>query len=327
MRLSRLPPLLVCCLLALAMLSDPARAQWHSCGLIVCDEPHHQLNPAVVADSQGGTIVLWDDRRGGPDIYALRLDAAGNVVLPWPATGAALTDTLTSQYFVAAVSDGADGAIAVWIDYRNGNVDVYAQRVTAGGEIAPGWPRNGVPICTAADNQTVTGIVTDGAGGAIIVWFDHRDGLRSRAYVSRVTADGAIAPGWSQDGAPVTEVSRNQSYPVLAPDGQHGAIVAWSEIRNGQTDDVFAQRVSGAGEMLWGADGDTISSITDNISERSVSIAPDGSGGAILAWERENWHTALISMRSGLRQRAFRPPVGLPAAFPFVWQSARKWPR
>lgn len=89
------------------------------------------------------------------------------------------------------VSDGAGGAIITWQDLRNGyNYDIYAQRINASGVVQ--WTVNGVAICSALNDQLYPTIISDGAGGAIITWQDHRSGSNLDIYASRVFHDGEL---------------------------------------------------------------------------------------------------------------------------------------
>src|SRR5512139_533528 len=85
----------------------------------------------------------------------------------WAGNGVALCTATGNQQNPQIAPDGAGGAIVTWQDGRSGGGDIYAQRVRADGTADPGWPAQGVALCTAAFNQTVPQIVTDGAGGAI----------------------------------------------------------------------------------------------------------------------------------------------------------------
>ena len=93
------------------------------------------------------------------------------------------------------------------LDNAPDQFDVYVQRVTASGMIAPGWPGDGVPVCTNPEIQDAVGIAPDGAGGVYVAWQDTRDYFvdfhRRDIYLQRVTHDGSIPPGWSLDGIPV----------------------------------------------------------------------------------------------------------------------------
>ena len=86
------------------------------------------------------------------------------------------------------VSDGSDGAIVYWLDYREdyGNIThdaIYAQLIDGNGKSV--WPLNGVPVCTADGNQTTPRAIAGGGGGAVIVWTDSR-GESPDIYIRRV---------------------------------------------------------------------------------------------------------------------------------------------
>ncbi len=55
----------------------------------------------------------------------------------WTADGVPLCVEVGNQEILAIASDGAGGAIVAWQDGRSGNNDIYAQRVTHSGEVAP----------------------------------------------------------------------------------------------------------------------------------------------------------------------------------------------
>src|SRR5258706_1764817 len=103
----------------------------------------------------------------------------------WINNGTAICLAAGGQYSPVAVSDGAGGAIITWFDQRAGNSDIYAQRIDAAGVVK--WTGDGVAICTAAGNQNTPAIVSDGAGGAIITWYDLRAGTFD-IYVQRVNS-------------------------------------------------------------------------------------------------------------------------------------------
>jgi hypothetical protein len=59
--------------------------------------------------------------------------------------------------------------------------------------------------------------------------------------------------------------------------------MAWVDFRSGVSDDVYAQRVNSAGAVLWNVDGTVVTAAAEN--QRSHAIAPDNTGGVIVAWE------------------------------------------
>jgi subtilisin family serine protease len=69
--------------------------------------------------------------------------------------------------------------------------------------------------------------------------------------------------------------------PPSVSDGSGGAFYVWVDTRKGNPD-LFMQRVDSSGTPLWPADGVPLTSAAG--AETRVTIIPDGSGGAIVAW-------------------------------------------
>lgn len=189
------------------------------------------------------------------------------------------------QNFPAIIADGVNGAIIVWQDHRNGNWDIFAQRLDA--ERMPQWTGNGVAICTEASNQGGKNgggegrpqLVSDGAGGAIIVWRDERGGNTADIFAQHIDANGNVQ--WQTNGVPICTASGEQSTPTLVSDGTGGAIITWEDFRN-VIADIYAQRIDASGAVQWTADGVVISSAQDQ--QRTPKIVSDAAGGAIIAW-------------------------------------------
>jgi hypothetical protein len=246
--------------------------------------------PAIVSDGAGGAIVTWDDFRSGGanyDIYAQHALASGVVDPAWPVNGRALCTAVNNQGDATIVSDGTGGAIVAWSDSRIavGELnDIYAQHVLASGTVDPAWPVDGAALCTAARHQVGPVIVSDGAGGAIVTWFDYRSGSSWDIYAQHVLAAGAVDPAWPVDGAPLCTAANEQSYPTIIPDGAGGAIVTWIDYRSGTHSDIYAQHVlaSGVVDPAWPVDGGAICTAAN--SQGSPTIVSDGTGAAIITW-------------------------------------------
>jgi hypothetical protein len=136
-------------------------------------------------------------------------------------------------------------------------------------------------VSAAPDDQTSPQLVADGSGGAIIVWTDMRNLATSGIDIFAQRLDSAGVPQWDANGVQVTG-DADQFNAQVAPDGNGGVIVAWEDDRNGFSD-VFAQRLDGSGALLWAFDGAPVSQAADNQSV--PQLIPDGSGGAIVAWQ------------------------------------------
>ncbi|MDH4038151.1 MAG: T9SS type A sorting domain-containing protein [Candidatus Krumholzibacteria bacterium] len=272
-------PIVLILALLIPGLPRSARSAWTPGGSPVSAAVENQTGPVTVPDGAGGAIVAWGDyRSGGSDIYAQRIDATGNPL--WTLDGVALCTNDRVQSQPTIVSDGAGGAIVAWTDYRNGtSADLYAQRVSAAGTVL--WTADGVAVCTAADEQVGTPMVSDGAGGAIITWHDYRSGSGyTDIHAQRINASGT--PQWTIDGVAICTAANHQTLPVIDTDGAGGAIIAWQDGRGGGNNDIYAQRVNAAGVPQWTADGVILCGLS--AGQIAPVILSDGAGGAIVTW-------------------------------------------
>ena len=189
------------------------------------------------------------------------------------------------------VSDGAGGAVVIWEETVSfDNVDIYAQRVDRRGNLM--WNAGGVPICTAANPQPIYNVVSDGAGGAIIFWIDFRDAefggepptwLNNAIYAQRVDSLGSTQ--WVENGIEIRPILGLGVFTIEAAavsDDSGGAIFAWGDMRDGGRN-IFAQRVTGTGDLLWGEDGIKVNG-SWNLRNGTPYMVKDGVGGAIIKY-------------------------------------------
>jgi hypothetical protein len=136
----------------------------------------------------------WGDwRADDADIYAQRLNGAG--VPQWAADGIPLHVQPGQQRHPGVVADGNGGAILVWQEKRNGNYDMRATRVD--GQNVTVWPP--MTVCEAIHRQFGPHVVSDSAGGAVVVWQDERNNLgRAEFFVQRLDPLGV--PLWTPGG-------------------------------------------------------------------------------------------------------------------------------
>ncbi len=262
---------------------------WMADGIPLCTATRAQFTPAVISDGAGGAIACWQDRRAGlGDIYVQHVDAGGNVL--WTVNGVALCTDPEDQFPPVIVTDSNFGAIVAWADLRNGNRDIFAQRIDLSGAVQ--WTANGVGLCTQPGDQNNPSIASDRSstlraaggvpGGAIVVWDDLRGGANQDIYAARIDAAGNLP--WTLDGVPVCVTFANQTKPVITADGANGALIAWQDHRNHTVDsDVFAQRIDTNGSPQLDFNGTLLCGETN--SQFDPVIAPSDAGSGIVAWE------------------------------------------
>ena len=273
-------------LLLLVMFLGGQAVAWTPDGIPVCTASQDQRYPDLITDGLGGVIVTWQDyRSGNRDVYAQRVNSLGEV--QWLTNGVPVCVETNTQEDPMIISDGVNGCIITWEDGRGSDYNIYAQRVEHNGLYA--WTANGVRICGASRGQYSPRIVSDGFGGAIIVWRDNRHFTSSRPdiYAQLVNPVGVIQ--WDQDGVPVCTADRSQEEVQIASDGLGGAITTWQDDRFGISYDIFAQRLSSSGAGRWTSNGISISAALRD--QRYPAITSDGSGGAIIAWQ--DWRSGV----------------------------------
>jgi hypothetical protein len=258
---------------------------WPADGRPICTAVGTQSQPRVVPDGVGGAIVVWQDGRVDPfgDLYAQRVDALGNTL--WPTNGVPIVSgpavNLEHTGSFRAVPDGVGGVITTFADTRRpdgvviGTPHIWAQRVDGSG--SPLWG-GGIPVSLTYAEQQAT--VSDGAGGAIVVW---GEGLM---FAQRFSGDGTALWG---GGVTLCDAC---IFPDVTSDGAGGAIAAWVDYRVDSGGDIYAQRLDADGVAHWGFMG---APIVTGPSRNAIVPLPygvnyfirmtsDGRGGAFLAF-------------------------------------------
>ncbi len=252
--------------------------QWPIDGVAVCAACKAWV-PDLVRDGGGGVIVTWGDARvATPDIYAQRIDSKG--IARWSAEGQPVRRSPTPHIGPFTVPDGAGGAIVAWWDKDENNRAVYVQLIDQYGDKR--WPGDGVAVSAQGGNQNFGRPAPDGTGGAFVTWHDDRgDGFD--IYAQRISASGELL--WPEAGVAVCAADGNQKHPVTVPDGFGGVVIAWSDVRSGDTDnyDIYLQRIDATGTIHWSADG--VAACNAPGDQAFPEVCTDGAGGVFVVWD------------------------------------------
>jgi len=269
--------------------------KWALNGVSVSAASNDQLKPAMVSDGKGGAIIAWWDKRNGTsyNIYSQRLDSSGNV--QWTTDGVAISTitNITSDmvekeprfnaYRFGICSDGSEGAIICWIDKRNGNLDIYAQRISKAGAVQ--WSENGIIICENPDIQNYPVIISDENKGAIIAWHDRRND-NIDIYAKRISSEGVTV--WEEKK--VFSNTHGDKAGIFNPavdmtgDGAGDALLCWQQRDSNDLYDIYAQRISGTdGSKVWVADGAIVCGAGDHQMEPVIAKSNEA-GTAVVAW-------------------------------------------
>ncbi|MHA2288191.1 MAG: hypothetical protein ACXABG_05345, partial [Promethearchaeota archaeon] len=248
---------------------------WTVNGTAVCTAINRQYKPEICSDGLGGAFITWvDERAGDQKIYIQRVTRFESK--PFIANGKIIEPLGGDQSEVKICSDGANGAFVAWVDDKNGNNDIFAQRIDKDGNLL--WLTE-KEVCNESSDQSKINIISDELGDLIITWEDSR-GI-SDIYAQKVDSDGNLL--WDLNGVLVCNEEQQQLEPQLCTDGLGGVIITWYDNRDGfANSDIYAQRINSEGVVLWNNNG-SIVNVEDN-EQKKCKISSDGNGGAIIAW-------------------------------------------
>jgi hypothetical protein len=171
-------------------ITGPGLAEWAPDGIPVLADTADQWDPAIISDGAGGAYVTWTDGRFSTDrnVWAQHIDPGGNGL--WQAavgiSGIPVGAFTDREENARLISDGAGGVVVAWDEWQFSNYDVRAQRLNKYG--ISYWGSSGSALASYGGlNQQLTGLVSNGNHGCLIVFSDDRNG-GSDLYAMR--ADG-----------------------------------------------------------------------------------------------------------------------------------------
>lgn len=252
---------------------------WKENGIPVCKHEASQSAPAIISDLNGGAIIVWGDtRNGSQDSYAQRINANGDIL--WEQDGVSICVEPNLQDDFTAISDGNGDVIVVWEDWRDGNQDIYAQKLSSEGITI--WEQNGIAVFKGEGDQYDPAIISDGDGGAFIVWWDIST-PDWNILAQKIDSKGNVA--WDSPIS-VCSAQGNQGAPAIVTDGNGGAFCVWADYRNDPsfltTAQLYAQHITADGKILWTKDGILINELIAN--QQQHNCISDGTGGFIVTW-------------------------------------------
>jgi len=210
-------------------------------GMAISTAEYDQFVPAIAFDGTN-YLVAWNDCRNGweYDIYAARVTPAGEVLEP---DGIAVSTAPYDQFIFRGIGFDGTNYLLVWHDDRDGDgyYDVYGARVTKAGVVLD---TAGFAVAAAQNNQGFAQVGFDGTH-YLVVWLDDRTTEEDyHIYGARVTTTGDVV---DTNGIEITQYL--STYPALDFDGTN-YLVVWTDLRSGYEADIYAARVSTAGEVL-----------------------------------------------------------------------------
>jgi len=259
--------------------AQTAELLWDPDGVPIRQGHNIEWSNASCVGSLGEVITAWSDTRNQwRDIFVQKIDDQGNEL--WTEDGVLVYDGNFHQRGPVLESDRNGGAFISWVDFRSDSAgDIYSQHIGPDGELL--FDADGVPICTAGNHQNTISSCYDEAGGFFITWQDERNGSCD-LYITRLLADGSIAPGFEADGLPVVTEPGEQISVSLVSDLEGGAWITWADKRVQDNHNIYIQHLLADGTMVLDENGFLVCG-TEGI-QKEPRLAPDALGGVFVSW-------------------------------------------
>ncbi|MDP8205432.1 MAG: FlgD immunoglobulin-like domain containing protein [Candidatus Electryonea clarkiae] len=296
-------------------------------------EDHYYYRPhfqQTATDAEGNLCIVWSDSRAGDnDIYAQIITAENGAA--WDEGGLLLANGYTRQEDPHIMATSDDGWILTWVDYRfdvdfDDLGDIWMQKFNSDGE--PQWQYReepmswGIPIARVQRKQIAVQTFSDGEGGGIAVWADARNGSAD-IYCQRVDSNGEAPEGWTDfaiydttygtqqlgnlmvAGGPEAQGTLEGGY-TADTDGAGGIFVGWRDTRDPHNQNLYAQRVSFDGDLMWDPEHPDSAHGTRGLpicledqEQYGLQLCPDGEGGAFFAWQdfRDDFNGDIFGQR------------------------------
>jgi hypothetical protein len=227
---------------------------------------------SIACDAAGNYFVVWaDNRTGQAGIYGQGFDAAGN--------------RLGANFRIdAGPANQGDPVVrfspqneywVVWSDGRQGNPDIYAQRLSPAR--TPIGTNFRVNDDSFSSQQRVPTIAANSRGLNITIWEDERNG---DCDVYCQLADSLGNPLGPNRRANDDHVGANHFYSTAAIDDAGNSLTAWTDGRNGYN--IYAQAFDAGGNPVGGN-----FRVNDNPAEAfhwCPAAARDSAGDAVIVF-------------------------------------------
>jgi len=295
---------LQCLLFVISVL--PVYAQWSNnpgINRLVSNRIGAEYEPVSITDGANGSILFFIDNTSNGDIFAQKITSSGTIAWGGTSIPVPISVTTSEKFGLEVIADGSGGAFIAWSDNRHDPIvaEIYLQKLNSAGIVQ--WAANGLRVTSnTAQDDLLPQMCLDGAGGVIVTWYgDDSTTENIQAYAQRFNGSGIAQ--WVAGGVQVCTAGGFRAPSGIVADGSNGAIILLLDTRNDPNgfnyvflnnnnltnSDIYGQRLNGAGNLQWTANGAAIitASKNQNGDLQSGFAIPDGSGGIIFAFDDE----------------------------------------
>jgi len=246
----------------------------------ICVVSGMQEFPKTTTDSKGGAYIVWEDYSNGTSkLFAQRIDKNGYI--KWNTNGIEVCNINSAQTNSQIIEDGYGGAIIIWVDDRNGNFDIYAQKFDSLGNKQ--WNSNGIIIFENNSNQNQPQIVRTSDNYFYVFCIDDRMGLPN-IFLQKLDLQGNLI--WGKGGKIGNHIRALRNFKVIV-DKNNYLLLVWEDYAFNLDGMIYSQKLDPDGNLLWGNNQDDlrISSSDLNIKAQHPDIIQLQNGNYFITWQ------------------------------------------
>lgn len=229
--------------------------QWGTNGIPVATGDNNQVGVRIASNGANGALITWYGGSFGVNPGGVRMqNVASDGSMLWPLNGIRVCQLVSDQSVPELCADGSGGGIATWVDRRNdGSGDLYAQHIDATGALQ--WSTDGLLLDDGLGEQGEVAMARSGTNGTFIAWSTPPDTVNVDNNIKAQLVNDAGNALWDPLGKLICGQPLYQSFPKVVEDLNGDAVIAWSDARNSMDNNLFMQRVTTAGPVVWPGDG------------------------------------------------------------------------
>jgi hypothetical protein len=230
------------------------------------------VKPAVTFLNSDTAIVAWQRGGDGRQRVLYRLIGRNGELL----ADEKLISDVDADAMLPALRRTPDGALAVWQDFRNGNLDIYARAISAGA-IAEGHAY----MLNDDGGRALQGqpkLSSGNSAEVLAVWSDNRGDGKWKFYF-QLWSDGPVGPNVLLDSAQRKNMTTLASVARMSRDT---AVFVWKDYREGHSN--IYRRVADIGRGTL-TPARRVNDDSGERWQRLPVIDGDGNGNMVMCWE------------------------------------------
>ncbi|MFK5855159.1 MAG: T9SS type A sorting domain-containing protein [Bacteroidota bacterium] len=262
-------------------------AQWTANPIInteIVDTTGMQVQPKIVVNDNGESYISWfsNFEANQFNVYMQRLDVNGNSL--WGEAGLLISNHPTASYTTDydLIIDNTGCAILVTQDYRTGNSNVFAYRISPDGNFL--WGENGIAITNDTDENPSPYAIVDQDGNIIFGYevLPADSSLNLKICLQKFSPDGQSL--WDNNTI-ISNDTTDCFQPHFISAVDNSTIVVWVEkVSGGNKMYPFAQKIDSGGDLVWAnsVSIDTLNGLP--LAIFNPSLINDEYGGFFMGW-------------------------------------------